>query len=76
MAKIILFCFESKMATMAAILKFFKLHLLPNRKSPWAETEMGGIIRDSELLKSFCSDIQDDRHGRLEILQTTYPPKP
>ena len=32
--------------------------------------------RDSELLKSFCSLIQDGRNcGHLEILQTTSPPK-
>ena len=42
---------------------------------------MGGltvtVVRDSELLKLFRSDIQDGRHGGyLEILQTLSPPKP
>ena len=32
-----------------------------------------GCYGNSELLKSFCSNIQDGRH--LEILQTTSPPK-
>ena len=51
----------SKMATMAAILKFFKRQLLPKYKSEWAETwwEASQSHRDSELLKSFGSDIQD-----------------
>ena len=63
---------------MAAILKFFKRRLLPNRKSKWTETwwEASKWNRDSELLKSFRSGIQDGRHGgNLEILQTTSPPK-
>ena len=67
------------MAAMAAILKFFKKHVLPNHKSDWAETgwETSEQYRDSELLKSFRSDIQDGRHGaHLEILQTTSPLKP
>ena len=35
------------------------------------------VVRDSELLKLFRSDIQDGRHdGHLEILQTISPPKP
>ena len=58
------------MATTAAILKFFKLHL-PNRKSDWAKTwlEASQLHRDSELLKSFRSNIQDGHHGgHLEIL--------
>ena len=62
-----------------AILKFFKRHLLPKRKSDWAKTwwEASQWHKDSELLKSFRSDIQDGRHGgHLEILQTTFPPKP
>ena len=61
-----------------AILKFFKRHLIPNNKSDWAETWWEALesYRDSELLKSFCSRIQDGRHGgHLEILQTTSPPK-
>ena len=46
---------------MAAILKFFKRHLTQDRKSEWAETwwEVLGRHGDSELLKSFRSDIQD-----------------
>ena len=65
------------MAAIAAILKFFKRHL-PNHKPDWAETWKAlERYKDSELLKSFSSDIQDGRHGgQLEILQTTSPPKP
>ena len=50
----------SKTATMAAILKFFKRHLLLNAKSDWAETwsEASQWHRDSKLLKSFHSDIK------------------
>ena len=62
----------SKMATTAAILKFFKRHLLLNPKSVWAETwwEASQWHRNSKLLKSFHSDIQDGHHcGHLEILQ-------
>ena len=81
-----------KMATMVAIgdignrtilailnspnLKIFKLYLLPNRKSVWAERwwEALGQHGDSELLKSFRSNIQDGHYGNhLEILQTTSP---
>ena len=68
----------SKMAAMAAILKFFKRHLLQNRKSDCAETWWEALVRcrDSELLKLFSSDIQDGHHGnRPEILQTTSSPK-
>ena len=56
---------------MAAILKFFERHLLPNHKSDWAETwwEASERHKDSEFLKSFRSDIQDG----LEILQMTSP---
>ena len=37
----------------------------------------GRYCGNSELVKSFRSDIQDGRHGgHLEILQTTSPPKP
>ena len=50
---------------MAAILKFFKRHLLPNRRLDWAKTwwEALELHRDSELLKLFCSNIQDGHHG-------------
>ena len=63
---------------MSAILKIFKRHLLPNRKSDWAETwwEASEQHRDSEWLKSFCSDIQDGRYGgQLENLETTSAPE-
>ena len=55
----------SKMAAMAAILKIFKRHQLPNGKSDSAETWLGALGRhgESELLKSFRSDIQDGRYG-------------
>ena len=69
----------SKMAATAAILEFFKRHLLLNPKSDWAETwwDASQRHRDSKLLKSFRSDIQDGHQGdHLEILQTTSPPKP
>ena len=69
----------SKMAATAATLKFFKWHLLPNRKSDWAKTWCEALQwhKNSELLKSFRSDIQDGRHGGyLEILQKTASPKP
>ena len=67
------------MAATAAILKFFKRHLLLNPKSDWAKTwwEASQWHRDSKLLKSFRSDVQDGRHGgHPEILQTTSPLKP
>ena len=54
-------------------------HLLLNQKFDWAKTwwEASQWHRDSKLLKSFCSDIQDGHQGgHLEILQTTSPPKP
>ena len=49
------------MSANAAILKFFKLHLLPNHKLDWAKTwrEAWECYRDSELLKLFHSDIHD-----------------
>ena len=49
------------MAAVAAILKFFKQRLLENHKLDWAETLWEALEqhRDSELLKLFCSDIQD-----------------
>ena len=45
--------------------KFFKQHFLPNHTSDWAETWWEALehSRDSELLKSFPSDIQDGCHG-------------
>ena len=54
----------SKMVTMVAILKILKRHL-PNHKLDWAETwwEASEQRRDSELLKWFCSNIQDGHHG-------------
>ena len=66
------------MAATVAFLKFYKQHL-PNRKADWAKTwwEASQWHRDSELLKSFHSDIQDGRHGsHIEILQMTSPSKP
>ena len=59
---------------MVAILKFFKRHL-PNRVG-LSRNLMEALEqhRDSELLKSFLSNIQDGRN--LEILQKTSPPKP
>ena len=60
------------MAITAAIFKFFKQHPLLNHKSDWALTwwEAWEWHSDSELLKSFHSDIQDGWHGgHLEILQ-------
>ena len=68
-----------KMATMAAILKFFKQHLLPNRKLDWPETWWEALAwhRDSELLKSFLLSIQNGRlGGYLENLETTSAPEP
>ena len=49
--------FGLKMAAMSAILKIFKWHLHPNRKSDWAETwwEASEQHRDSELLKLWPS---------------------
>ena len=69
----------SKMAAAVAILKFFKRHLLQIHKSYWAEIWWKASVRhrESELLNSFRSDIQDGRHGcHLEILLTISPPKP
>ena len=52
---------------MDAILKFFKPHLLPNRKTNWAKTwwEASQWHKDLELLKLFCSDIKDGRKGAI-----------
>ena len=49
------------MAVIVVFLKFFKPHLLPKRKSVWAETwwQSSDQHEDSEQLKSFCSDNQD-----------------
>ena len=46
---------------MAAILKSYRQHLTQDRKSDWNETwwEVSGRHGDSELLKSFRSDIED-----------------
>ena len=52
--------------------------VIPNNKSDWAETWWEALesYKDLELLKSFCSHIQDGRPGgHLEIPQTTSPPK-
>ena len=62
------------MSKMAAILKFFKSHLLPNSMSGWAETcwEASGWNGESRIAESFSSNTQDDGHGgNLETLQTT-----
>ena len=58
---------------MAAILKFFKPHLVPYRKLEWAKTWCAilGWYGNSEFLKSFRSDVQDSRHGgHVESLET------
>ena len=62
---------------MVAILKILKQHLLPNSKSYKAETWWYALGRqgDSELLKSYGSDIQNGGHGgHLENLQKTSAP--
>ena len=63
----------------ASIISFSRFrHALQTRKSDRAETwrEALWLHGDSKLLKSVRSDIQDGRHScRLEILQTTSPPK-
>ena len=50
---------------MAAILKFFKWHLLPNHKSDLAENwwKASEQHRDSQLLNLFLSNIQGGSHG-------------
>ena len=77
----------SKMVAMAVILKFRYPRWSPWRPSRNFSNDIssptvspielkldGRHHRDSELLKSFRSDIQDDRHGgHLEILQTISP---
>ena len=68
-----------KITAIPAIQKIFNPHLLPNVKSDctltWWETL--GRHGDSELLKSFCSDIQYGRLGcgHLENLQTVSTPE-
>ena len=60
------------MVAMVAILKVFNCYLLQHSKSDGAETwwKASRQHRDIELLKWFCSDIQDDHHGsHLETLQ-------
>ena len=60
------------MAARVAILKIFKPLLLLNGELDRAKTWWEALERhgDSELLKSFCYDIQDGRHGgHLENLQ-------
>ena len=64
------------MATMAVSLKIFK-----SAPILWIEPKLGrgafGGHGDSELLKSFCSDIEDGHHsGHIEIVQTISPLEP
>ena len=59
------------MAILVVILKHFKPHLLLSGKSDWAKTWWEELRRhgDSELLKSFRSNVQDGRNGgHLETL--------
>ena len=53
--------YSVSISKMAAILKFFKRHLTQDRNSDGAEIllEVSGRHGDSELLKSFRSEIQD-----------------
>ena len=57
----------------------FHIFDISSRTISWIELKQWEALwqhGDSELLKSFRSDIQDGRHGgHLEILQTS-PPKP
>ena len=55
------------MVAVAAILKFFKRHLLANGRSDWAKTlwEASERHRDSELLTLFRSDLRDGRHAAI-----------
>ena len=56
------------MSMVAAILKFFKSHFLPNSESGWAETWWAS----EWIAESFNSNIQYGGHGgKLETLQTT-----
>ena len=58
---------------MAAILKFFKPHLLPNSKSD--DQKLDGRHEGDmkiQIAESFSSNIQDGGHGgSLETLQTS-----
>ena len=66
------------MAAMTAILKVFNCYLPPKCKWDGAETwwKAFGQHGDLELLKLFCSDIQDGHQGsHLENLQSTSAPK-
>ena len=68
----------SMLAAMAAILKVFSCYLLLNSKSDGVETwwKAFGQHGDLELLKWFCSGIQDGHHGsHLENLQITSAPE-
>ena len=59
---------------MVAILKVFSCYLLQNHKLDGAETWWKALGQHGylELLKWFCSDIQDGHHGNhLENLQIT-----
>ena len=61
------------MATILTILKIFKRHLLPNRKSNWTKTwwKASEQYRDSELLKSFRSESK--MAGMMAILKIFKP---
>ena len=62
------------MSRMAAILKFFKPHLLPHSQASWAKTwwEASEVTWRFRIAESFTSSIQDGGHGgNLETLQTT-----
>ena len=60
------------MFKVAAILKFFKSHLLQYSKSDCAETKGGIVVAwRFKIAKSFSSNIQDCNHGgNLETLHT------
>ena len=59
------------MSAFVALLKAFKRHLLTNGKSDQAETwlEALGRYENSELLKSFRSDIQGAPHPTVVMLK-------
>ena len=52
---------------MMIIMKISKQHLLLNGNSDWAKTWWEGLGQhgDLELIKLFCYDIQNSRHGGL-----------
>ena len=55
-----------------SFLKFIKWHLIPNRKLHWSESwwEAQERYRNSESLKSLCSNNQDGGHsGFLKIFK-------